>query len=131
MNSTELIYAHFDRSAFPVILVTFSGAQETDENFAAYLDELLANYDKMQAFSLVFDASNAPNPNLKYQLRQATWMKEHESLIKTYCKGVAYVMPNNFLRIVLKAIFKIQRNPVPFSVFKELDQGRIWAEAFH
>lgn len=121
-------YADFDRSNFPLIVVTFTGAKETDENFAVYLDGLHANYDPKKNFSLVFDATKAASPNLKYQQRQAKWMKEHEDLIQTYCLGVAYVMPNIVLRTVLKMIFAIQNNPVPFKVFGELEEGMAWAK---
>lgn len=121
-------YAHFDRSTFPLIVVRFSGVRETDENFAAYLDGLYENYNSKKPFALVFDATEAANPNLKYQQRQAKWMKTHEALIKEYCLGVAYVMPNTLLRIALRLIFGIQNNPVPFKVFAKLEDGKNWAE---
>lgn len=121
-------YAHFDRSTFPLIVVKFSGARETDENFAAYLDGLYENYNSQKPFALVFDATEAASPNLKYQQKQAKWMKAHEELIKSYCLGVAYVMPNRLLRIALRLIFGIQKNPVPFKVFGKLEDGKNWAE---
>lgn len=120
-------YATFDRTAFPLIQVTFTGAKETPQNFADYLGGLYQNYDREEAFALVFDASDAPTPNPIYQKEQAEWMQTHEALIRTYCRGVAYVVPGLVLRNVLKLIFKIQRNPVPFEVFADLEEGRAWA----
>jgi hypothetical protein len=120
-------YALFDRSGFPLITVTFTGERETPENFQAYLNGLLENYDRQEPFSLVFDASQAATPNPTYQLKQAQWMKAHEALIKAHCRGVAYVVPNPILRQVLKLIFRLQANPVPFQVFSSLDQGKNWA----
>ncbi|MEM6297131.1 MAG: STAS/SEC14 domain-containing protein [Bacteroidota bacterium] len=122
-------YAHFDRSEFPLIVVTFTGAKETPENFAEYLQGLYQNYDRKEAFSLVFDASDAPTPNPSYQQKQAQWMKDHESMIQEYCRGVAYVMPNFLLRNVLKLIFAIQKNPVPFEVFSKKNEGVSWAKS--
>ena len=121
-------YADFDRSTFPLITVTFTGTKETPENFKSYLDGLLANYDRKEQFSLVFDASKASTPNPAYQQKQARWMKENESLIKTYCKGVAYVIPNPLLRGVLKFIFAVQKNPVPFKVVAKKEDGIQWAK---
>lgn len=122
-------YATFDRSQFPLIVVTFTGEKETPENFEVYLDGLLANYKRKEAFALVFDASDAPPPNLKYQQKQASWMKAHKALIQQYCKGVAYALPGIFLRNILKLIFKIQKNPVPFKVFASKEVGIAWAKA--
>ena len=121
-------YADFDRSNFPLIVVRFTGEEETEENFEAYLNGLYANYETKQSFSLVFDATNAADPKVKYQIKQAQWMKKHEDLIKKYCLGVAYVMPNTFLRIILKVIFSVQQNPVSFKVFEQLEQGLTWAK---
>ena len=121
-------YANFDRSKFPIVVVKFTGVEQTDDNFAAYLNGLYDNYNSKQPFSLVCDATNAPKPNITYQKRQAQWMKEHESLIKTYCKGIAYVMPNALYRIALMVIFSLQNNPVPFKVFQNVEDGVEWAK---
>lgn len=126
---SENSYASFDRSEFPVVTVTFTGATETKENFHQYLNGLFHNYDRKEEFSLIFDASLASSPNPKYQKMQAEWMKDHEKLVKTYCKGVAYVVPSPFLRGILKIIFGIQKNPVPFQVFRDMKPARQWAKS--
>lgn len=123
------MYAQFDRTNFPLIIVSFTGEKESPENFDAYLAGLHANYDREEAFALVFDATQAPTPNPIYQQKQAKWMKQHEALITTYCRGVAYVMPNGLLRGVLKMIFSLQKNPVPFKVMANLEEGRKWAKS--
>lgn len=121
-------YAEFDRKNFPLITVTFTGAKATPENFEAYLEGLYQNYERQEPFALVFDAGQAPAPDLTYQRKQADWMKTHKSLIKTYCRGVAYVVPGSLLRNVLKLIFAIQRNPVPFKVWSTKAEGIVWAK---
>lgn len=121
------LYAQFDRSEFPVITINFTGEKETKENFELYLQELANNYDRKEKFALIFELTNAPLPNVKYQLKQASWMKENESLIKQYCYGVAYVIPGAVMRNVLKFIFSVQKNPVQFEVFSTYDEGKEWA----
>lgn len=121
-------YATFDRSTFPLIVVKFTGTKADDENFAVYLEGLRANYDAEKPFALIFDASDAASPSIKYQQRQAQWMKEHQTLIQTYCLGIAYVVPNVLLRGILKMIFSIQKSSVPFKVFGSMEQGLAWAE---
>lgn len=122
------LYATFDRSDFPVISIHFTGEKETKENFELYLQELGNNYERKEKFALVFELSNAPLPNVKYQLQQAAWMKENEPLIKTYCYGVAYVIPGMVMRNVLKFIFSVQQNPVQFKVFSIYEEGEAWAK---
>jgi hypothetical protein len=123
------LYATFDRSEFPVISIYFTGEKETKENFQLYLEELGNNYARKEQFALIFELTNAPIPNVKYQLKQATWMKENESLIKTYCHGVAYVIPGALMRNVLKFIFSVQQNPVEFKVFSTYAESQAWTKS--
>lgn len=120
-------YADFDRTQPPLISIYFTGAKETDQNFDVYLRELAKNYDAKIPFSLIFELSKAPMPQLKYQLKQAAWMKENKELIQSYCNGVAYVIPGKLLRSVLKFIFNIQKNPVDFKVFSTYQSAKEWA----
>ena len=122
-------YATVDRSAFPLVVVTFTGAAATPENFQAYLEDLEKNYKPRAPFALVFDASQASIPGLHYQKKQAAWMKSHEELIRAYCRGVAYVLSNALLRPVLSLIFKLQAQPVPFRVWPDRAAGIAWAES--
>jgi hypothetical protein len=120
-------YADFDRSEPPLISIYFTGAKETDQNFDVYLEELAKNYEQKVPFSLIFELSKAPTPQLKYQLKQAAWMKENKELIQSYCNRVAYVIPSRLLRGVLKFIFSIQKNPVDFKVFSAYEPAKEWA----
>ncbi|MFP4090505.1 MAG: STAS/SEC14 domain-containing protein [Cyclobacteriaceae bacterium] len=121
-------YVTFDMSLSPVVIITFTGNEPTEENFQAYLDETLHLYDHKEPLSIVFDATQAPLPGLKYQKMQADWLKRHEQLMKNYCRGTAYVIPNALVRGILKAIFALQKQPVPYEIFPRREEGIRWAE---
>jgi hypothetical protein len=121
-------YAQFHRQDFPLIAIEFTGQKETPENFAAYLQELEANYQAKKELALVFDARQALPLNPTYQAKQARWMYQNQAIIKKYCRGIAYVVPQPFLRKVLQLIFKISPNPVTFKVFKTYQDGLTWAK---
>jgi hypothetical protein len=121
------MYATINREKAPLITITFTGQKATAATFAAYLKELENNYKSKSDIALVFDARKALDLNPIYQLKQAQWMAHNKALIKQYCKGVAYVIPNNFLRNILGLIFRIQPNPVPFKVFETIAEGESWA----
>lgn len=122
-------YAFIDQSDFPLVTVTFTGAKATDENFQTYLEELSGIYAKEEPFIMVFDATQAVLPNIKYQRRQAQWMSEHHQSIETYCLGTAYVIPHDIIRTVLKAIFALQPQSAPYEVFATLEGGMAWARS--
>jgi hypothetical protein len=112
-----------------LIIIEFTGKKANAENFAAYLKGLENSYASKENIALVFDARRTLDLNPLYQMKQAMWLRQNKDIIERYCQGVAYVIPNIFLRNALGLVFKIQPNPVPFEVFQTLDAGLVWANA--
>ena len=119
-------YAHINTENLPIVEVVFTGEQATDENFPMYMQEVKDVYEKQNKVVLIFDASNAVFPAIKYQKAQADWLKENEKLMKDYCLGTAYIIPNLIIRNVLKAIFTFQKQPVDYLVCKNIDDATNW-----
>ena len=119
-------YATIDSSNHPIINVTFTGEQATDDNFPFYMQEVKAVYELQKKVAIVFDATNAVFPAMKYQKMQADWLKENEQLMKDFCLGTAYIIPNLVIRNVLKAIFAFQKQQVEYLVCKNRTDAQIW-----
>lgn len=119
-------YALIKREEFPVVVVKFTGHKATDENFAQYLEELKVLYAKKEKLAIIFDASNAVFPGIKYQKMQGDWLKENEQMMKDYCAGTAYVITNTIIRGVLKTIFKFQKQPVPYYICSDYVEANNW-----
>lgn len=121
-------YATFDHHRFPLVTVAFTGAPATDESFQQYLDGLHQAYEQQQPFSYLFDASQAQLPSLQHQRMQAKWLKEHKALMQAYCCGTAYLIPNPLVRTALRAIFALQKQPVPYAVLGTEEEAIAWCE---
>ncbi|MEN1786185.1 MAG: STAS/SEC14 domain-containing protein [Bacteroidota bacterium] len=121
-------YATFDHSQFPLVTITFTGAQSTDENFRTYLKNIRNIYDRKAPFVLIFDATNASLPSFKHQLMQANWLKEHNDLISKYCLGTVYIISNAFVRGILRSIFALQQQPCPYTVVENKAAGATFVE---
>ena len=119
-------YAIFDHEDFPVVTVHFTGAAANDSNFQAYLDELHHAYKQETPFAYLFDATDATLPGFKYQKMQAGWLKENEAMMKEYCRGTAYVITNPLVRTVLKGIFALQQQPVPYYITGSAEEAKAW-----
>lgn len=119
-------YAEIDKSAFPVVLVTFTGNNAQDDNFPFYLEEVRQSYDHKNYLAIIFDATNAVFPGMSYQKMQAQWLKDNEQMMKDFCKGTAYIIPNVIIRNVLKAIFVFQKQPVPYLVCNDQQEAEAW-----
>ncbi|MGY6562046.1 MAG: STAS/SEC14 domain-containing protein [Luteibaculaceae bacterium] len=119
-------YAEISALEKGIFLVRFTGAKATEENFTYYLEENLALYNSKETLSIIFDASNAALPGFSLQRMQANWLKNNEDLMKSYCKGTAYVIQNPITRGILQAIFALQGQPIPYTVVKEMGTALDW-----
>lgn len=120
-------YANVDQTSFPLITVTFTCEKGTNINFKAYLKELEDCYLAQQKLVFIFDASEAVVPKFNHQKLQAEWLKNNTKLMQDYCLGTAYVIPNKTIQWVLKMIFLIQKQPVPYKVFSTYKEAQMWA----
>lgn len=121
-------YAILDESSFPIVTVQFTGEAAADQNFQQYLDDVKALYKRKQTLALIFDARQAKLPSLKYQKMQAAWLKEHDQMMRSFCAGTAYIIPNAIIRSVLRAIFSLQQQPVPYQISATPEEAQEWAQ---
>ncbi|GAB2490415.1 STAS/SEC14 domain-containing protein [Algoriphagus taiwanensis] len=121
--------AIIDESDFPLVYIRFTGNSSTDENFPSYLEKTKACYRHQQPLSIIFDATEATLPSLSHQKMQAQWLKENEELMKEFCRGTAYVIPQAAIRAVLKMIFSFQKQPVPYQIFKTAEEAKSWVSS--
>jgi len=120
-------YANFILSNLPLVTIKFTGNNETEENFTDYLNQLSDLYIPKKNIAIIFDATEAKFPSPKFQLKQASWMQTNKEVIETYCKGIAYVIPNTIIRKALQLIFAVYNNKVSFKVFETANEANIWA----
>lgn len=119
-------YAIIDESDFPIIRIRFLGNKSTDQNFRTYLDETKSCYRFAKRLAIIFDASEAGIPSISHQKMQANWLRENEQLMKDFCAGTAYIIPNAAIRTILKMIFSFQKQPVPYRIFENEREANDW-----
>jgi len=78
--------------------------------------------------AIIFDASKASSLGLSHQKLQVIWWKENEELMKNFCAGTAYIIPNAAIRGILKTIFSFQKQPVPYKIFETETEALTWVK---
>ena len=119
-------YAEINTSEFPIVKVVFTGEAADATNFPFYLEEVKQAYDHKNKLSIIFDATNAVFPGIAFQKMQAQWLNDNNEMMKNFCVGTAYIIPNIIIRNVLKAIFAFQSQPVPYLVCENSAQAEQW-----
>jgi hypothetical protein len=121
-------YAIVDESTFPLIRITFTGSKSSDENFQTYLNQTKACYRHEKKIAIIFDASKASIPAISHQKMQADWLKDNKKLMRDYCVGTAYIIPNAAIRAILKLIFSFQKQPVPYKILEHEFEATEWVK---
>lgn len=120
------LYAEVKPVVGGILVVRFTGAASTDQNFERYLDEVRDRYRGAGTVGVLFDASKASLPHYRHIKMQADWLGTYRDLMTSQCAGTAYVIPNGMVRGVLNMIFAIRKQPVPYEVFSNIGDARTW-----
>jgi hypothetical protein len=121
-------YAIIDETTFPIIRIGFTGNRSTDQNFQVYLDQTKGCYRHGKPLVIIFDASKAGIPALAHQKMQANWLKANKQMMENFCLGTAYIIPNAAIRAILKMIFSLQKQPVPYKIFEREAEAEGWVK---
>ena len=83
-------------------------------------------YSRKKDLSIIFDARKATLPSLRHQKMQAKWLEENRDDLKTHCRGTAYVITKIAVRSILKMIFSITPQPVPYKIVSNMEDAENW-----
>lgn len=118
----------FDESAWPIVTITMVGASSTEE-FEAYLARRARLLERGARHCTILDASRAAVPAMAQRIRQASWIRSHEQLLRRHSAGIAYVFESSAFRFVLSSIFVLSPPPSPYIVTASVDEALSWARA--
>ena len=122
-------YVAIDDAAFPLVRVTFGDGEPTDAEFDAYLNTLLSLSERQQPHVLLINAEKAKFLRAELRIRQGEWLKKYDVLIRTYLLGCAFYVPAAIAKIMLKAIFLVQKPAFAYVVSDRVEEAEAWATA--
>jgi len=116
---------HLDDSDWPVARVVLDGKFE-DQEIVEILENVSGIFTRGRSFSFIVDFRGLREPAISHRMLLRNWMKEHEEHTKKNCRGVAYVVSNAAVSILLKAVFKVQRPTAPTRVTSDIRAAEEW-----
>src|SRR5262249_18733773 len=114
-----------DESRLPLIYVRFSGPA-TDIEFDRYLSRISAIVERRRAHAVVFDALRAARPTPVQRTHQTDWLKAHDTLMRQFAVGCAFVVGSALVRGALTAMFWVQPPAMPSIITARLDEAERW-----
>jgi len=125
METIQQLYATFDYSEFPLVKITLTDAEITDQNFAAYVQEIGKIYEKGR-YAIILDATNTKYVASKYRVLQGNALKANKKMVENFSIGMAIIAPSVLQRMLLEGIFMIKPYPSEVKVCKTKREASEW-----
>ena len=125
METTEKRYAIFDYSKFPLVYITLTDAEVTDQNFQDYVEEVGKIYERGR-YAIILDTTKTKYVASKYRIIQANALKARKKNVEKYSMGMAIIAPSVFQRMLLEGIFMIKPYPSEVKVCKNEQEAKEW-----
>ena len=107
------MFANFNLSLFPIVIIEFDSSEINDENFQLFLDNWEKLYLMEKDFTLVFDTANMSIPKLKYCFKMSMFIKKIRKFNPQYLKKSIINVKNNTITNMLEFIFYLQPPVAP------------------
>ena len=102
------MFAKFDYTLFPCIVVKFSEYIKDDEDFRSFLSEWESIYNRNQDFIFVFDTNDVGIPPIRYCIMMSSFIRSLRSKNLNYLKKSIIIVNNKGVVRLLDLIFYIQ-----------------------
>lgn len=120
-------FVDIDRSQAPVLVYKFSSKDPSDQEFEAYLKDLVNDWKSYSGSVIINDLSEAKYLSSENRIKVGKVMKDNEEMMTQSVKALVYVMPSVILNMLLKGIFAIKKPPVEVKIVKTREEAIRWA----
>ena len=120
------MFATYDLTLFPTVIVRFNGNIKTDNDFNSFTQSWLDLYTNKQDYSFIFDTTNMGVPHIKYSFKMTYFIRDLRKREYQYLQKSIIIVKNNFIQYLLDLIFFIQSPVAPVYIIKnELNVKKI------
>jgi hypothetical protein len=81
---------------------------------------------KKKDYVCIIEATRTRAMSGRHARLMAEWTKRNASDLRTYCKGIAFVIPSLVVRGYLRAVFALQAPPYPSTIVETTAQALGW-----
>jgi len=107
------MFANYDFSLFPKVIINFSENIENNEDFDAFLNQWLQLYDQKKDFSFIFNTTQVGFPPIKYCYKMSRFIRKLHQRDYHYLKKSVIMVKNKNVMRLLNIIFFIQPPVAP------------------
>ena len=128
MSKTTAGGFRFNDDDWPILRV-IAPAQQSDDDFSAYLKQLATYRRRNEPYAIIYDIRPGRGLSAKQRRMQSDYIKESISLRITL-KAFAAITRSGVQRGALTAIFWLSGSPWPRKVFTSESEAEQWVKSF-
>ena len=121
-----MAFHKIDLKQWPLVFIDISPGSPTDEEFTAYLDDLIKLLGTGGKRAMVVDCTKSSNLSRQHRRAQAAYLKDYSELIEEKIVGMAMIIQSPVIRTILSAIIWIEPMSCPYKVFSTRKEGEAW-----
>ena len=107
------MFANYDLTYFPTVIVKFTGNIQNDHDFESFTRSWLYLYSHEKYYSFIFDTTHMGIPHIKYSIKMASFISELRKKPHQYLQKSIIIVRNNTILYLLRFIFYIQPPVAP------------------
>ena len=111
------MWANYDCSNFPIVLVKFSNTIESNEDFSQFLKKWIFLYDGKKDFTFIFDTIDVGIPNMKYCYKMTKFISSLKKFKHQYLQKSLIIVSNKYIKYLLNLIFRLQKPVAPVYIY--------------
>lgn len=119
-------FVEIDETKLPIITIQFQAFSPNDEQFGEFLADIEIVYRNHTGVVLVYDGRNLNFVSSKQRIRLGKWLKENKELVKSAIKGSCYIIPGGISRLMMNAVFIIQKPEWETKIVKTQEEADVW-----
>ncbi|HLL05640.1 MAG TPA: hypothetical protein VK539_34035 [Myxococcaceae bacterium] len=115
-----------DEKLWPLVLIRYEAplSMEDLELLSARLSDILA---RQEPYVAIADARRSQGMTPEQRQHQADWMKRHDTQLRKYCLGSAFIVTSALARMTVSVIFALKPPPLPYTIVTTLEAAAVWA----
>lgn len=116
----------FNEDLYPLVIIELHG-QVSDAQFHEYTRRLDLLVPRPEKRVILYDLRGGKGLSYEHRQWQAEWQKKNAEAVKRMNLGVAFVIDNPLLRVIVRAVLFIQPIGCPNQTFATIEEAHRYA----
>lgn len=115
------MFVNIDSDSFPLVKVVFGKTPKSYEDLDIFFETWLQLYQNKQEFTFLLDTRNCGNIPIKYIYYISKQISKIKKLKTQYLQRTIVIMQSNWIKNLMKILFKIVKPVAPVYIVKKQD----------